>query len=181
MKKVLFIFEKYSGRPGRRKNQVRFLCCLAVVTLLIILPAAQGCPSNGQKLRPDAESAEMKGSESGEIVDGVVRIKIVPSASPLQTGRFRQGKVETGDPELDSVLNVLQATEIDRVFSGGGKYAGRRRRYGLHLWYDIRIGEGIRVEDAVKALSGVAAIEYAGPVYRIRLSEDQYDDTGLKR
>lgn len=181
MKKVLFIFEKYSERSGQKRRRIRFLSCFLAVALFIILSAAGSCPLNGQEPKADADNAAMKESESGEIADGVLRIKIVLSASPLKTGRFRQGKVETGNRELDSIFNLLQATEIDRVFSDGGRFAGRRRRYGLHLWYDIRIGEGIRVEDAVKALSGVAAIEYAGPVYRIRLSEDPYDDTGLKR
>ena len=37
------------------------------------------------------------------------------------------------------------ATEIRRSFSDGGRFAERRRRYGFHLWYDIRFDEDVPV------------------------------------
>lgn len=108
--------------------------------------------------------------EAEEIIGGVVRVKVVPSVE-LAVGVFPKGEARTGYESLDAALDSLEVTEIEKVFNEGRKFADRRRRYGLHLWYSLRIGESVTVEEAVKALSELEEIEYAGPVYRVGTSD----------
>ena len=64
-------------------------------------------------------------------------------SQPLKVGAFTRGEVESGDPRLDEIAAQLGATEIRRVYADGGRFAERRRRFGLHRWYDIKIDENI--------------------------------------
>ena len=78
---------------------------------------------------------------AGEVCEGWIRIKVNEDAAPLRAGVFTRGAMESGNEEMDRIAAELGATEIRRVFSDGGRFAERRRRYGLHLWYDVRFDE----------------------------------------
>lgn len=133
------------------------------------------------------EEESMSGNQkSTDIVRGVVRIKLIPEASPLPVGSFPCGEPQTGNRELDAVLARIGAVGISRVFDDGGKFAERRRRYGLHLWYEIAIRETVPVADAIEALGATDIIEYAVPVYRMRISQSdladgEYDPGAVER
>lgn len=109
------------------------------------------------------------------ILKGWVRIKLKEDAQPLRVGAFTRGEVQSGDPELDRIAQALGATEIERVFNEGGRFAERRRKFGLHLWYDIRIDETIPVSRATSDLGILPEIAYAQPIYEAKL----LDDNGL--
>ena len=106
-------------------------------------------------------------ADDGSVVSGWIRIKLQEDAAPLKVGVFTRGEADSGNPELDRAAAALGATEIRRSFSDGGRFAERRRRYGFHLWYDIRFDEDVpvsRAQDGISSLPGVAHVQ---PIYRI--------------
>lgn len=108
--------------------------------------------------------------DDGNIVSGWVRIKLADDAAPLKTGAFTRGAIDTGDPRLDEIAGQLGATEVKRVFKDGGKFAERRRRYGLHLWYDMKIGEDVPVSRAQSSVASVPGVAHVQPIYTIELT-----------
>ena len=106
-------------------------------------------------------------ADDGSVISGWIRIKLQEDAAPLKVGVFTRGEADSGNPELDRAAAALGATEIRRSFSDGGRFAERRRRYGFHLWYDIRFDEDVpvsRAQDGISSLPGVAHVQ---PIYRI--------------
>lgn len=106
-----------------------------------------------------------------DILNGWVRIKLSRDAQPLRVGVFTRGEAESGNSGLDVLASQLGATEIRRVFNEGGKYAERRRKAGLHLWYDIRIDDKMPVSRAQSEVSMIPGVELALPIYRIRMAD----------
>ncbi len=110
--------------------------------------------------------------DGNDIVSGWVRLKFIEGAAKLPVGAFTRGAMNSGDPVLDSLAEALGATEVRRVFHEGGKFAERRRRFGLHLWYDVHFDERVpytRAADGFSALPGVAHVQ---PVYKARILDD---------
>ena len=106
--------------------------------------AAASCTKEAsftEETKPEAKT-EMG---AGEVRDGWIRIKIKEDAAPLRAGVFTRGAMESGNEDMDRIAAELGATEVRRVFSDGGRFAERRRRYGLHLWYDVRFDESVPV------------------------------------
>lgn len=99
---------------------------------------------------------------------GWVRIKLQEQAQPLRVGVFTRGGMNSGDTELDQVAEMLGATEVVRVFEDGGKFAERRRKHGLHLWYDVRFDESVPVSRASTEFSSLPFVEIVEPIYQIR-------------
>ena len=136
---------------------------LGVVSL-----AALSCvrePATDSGICPGREPEAV--ADDGSVVSGWIRIKLQEDAAPLKVGVFTRGEADSGNPELDRAAAALGATEIRRSFSDGGRFAERRRRYGFHLWYDIRFDEDVpvsRAQDGISSLPGVAHVQ---PIYRI--------------
>ena len=57
------------------------------------------------------------------------------------------------------------------VFSVGARLAERRRRYGLHLWYEVRTDGRMPVAEVVQVFAALPAVAYAGFVYRAELAD----------
>ena len=85
------------------------------------------------------------------VLKGWVRIKLRDDAQALRVGTFTRGAMESGDPELDRIAASLGATEVRRVFHEGGRFAERRRKFGLHLWYDVKFDDTLPVTRAQAA------------------------------
>ena len=136
---------------------------LGVVSL-----AALSCvrePATDSGICPGREPEAV--ADDGSVISGWIRIKLQEDAAPLKVGVFTRGEADSGNPELDRAAAALGATEIRRSFSDGGRFAERRRRYGFHLWYDIRFDEDVpvsRAQDGISSLPGVAHVQ---PIYRI--------------
>ena len=114
---------------------------------------------------PGGETAAPADAES--VLDGWIRIKLQEDTQPLRVGVFTRGEADSGDPELDRIAASLGATEIRRTFGDGGRFAERRRRYGFHLWYDIRFDEDIPVSRAQEGIATLPGVAHVQPVYRI--------------
>ena len=117
----------------------------------------------------EGEAADF--DDSAEIVPGWIRIKLADDSEPLRTGVFTRGGFDSGDVWLDELAAGLGATEIRRVFRDGGRFEERHRRYGLHLWYDIRIADEVPVSRARAEMVSLPGVDVVEPVYRVRLAE----------
>ena len=120
---------------------------------------------------PERDVPDVSVPDDDNIVSGWVRIKLADDAAPLCVGAFTRGEVESGDPRLDEIAQELGATEIRRVFRDGGRFAERRRRYGLHLWYDIKIGEDVPVSRAEAGIAAVPGVAHVQPIYKAKLTD----------
>ena len=120
---------------------------------------------------PERDVPDVSVPDDDNIVRGWVRIKLADDAAPLRVGAFTRGEVESGDPRLDEIAQELGATEIRRVFRDGGRFAERRRRYGLHLWYDIKIGEDVPVSRAEAGIAAVPGVAHVQPIYKAKLTD----------
>lgn len=109
--------------------------------------------------------------DSSDAVPGWIRIKLSETTSPLSVGVFTRGQAQSGNERIDEVAASLGATEIRRVFKDGGKFAERRKKYGLHLWYDVKIDENIAVSRAGKAFAGVEGVELVEPIVETVISD----------
>ena len=103
------------------------------------------------------------------VLNGWVRIKLRDDAQALRVGTFTRGAMESGDPELDRIAASLGATEVRRVFHEGGRFAERRRKFGLHLWYDVKFDDTLPVSRAQAELGSLSAVAHVQPVYTIRM------------
>ncbi len=103
------------------------------------------------------------------VLKGWVRIKLRDEAQALRVGTFTRGAMESGDPELDRIAASLGATEVRRVFHEGGRFAERRRKFGLHLWYDVKFDDTLPVSRAQAELGSLSAVAHVQPVYTIRM------------
>ena len=63
----------------------------------------------------------------------------------------------------------MPSTEIRRVYADGGRVAERRRRFGLHRWYDIKIDENIPVTRAEASIAELPGVAYVQPIYKVKL------------
>ena len=132
--------------------------------------AAASCTKEAsftEETKPEAKT-EMG---AGEVRDGWIRIKIKEDAAPLRAGVFTRGAMESGNEDMDRIAAELGATEVRRVFSDGGRFAERRRRYGLHLWYDVRFDESVPVSRAADRFATIDGVEYIEPVYVIKSTD----------
>lgn len=105
------------------------------------------------------------------IVPGWVRVKLDSNADALNVGTFTRGAVSTGNAALDEIASQLGATEVRRVFKDGGRFSERRRKFGLHLWYDIKIDDNVSVTRASNELASVEGIEHVEPVFKMYFAD----------
>ncbi|MEP2773391.1 MAG: S8 family serine peptidase [Fulvivirga sp.] len=101
--------------------------------------------------------------------EGVLRIKLTEEkATYLQNvnlAKSSAGYVATGDTKLDAVLATCKANTMKRVFRPAGKFEAKHRRHGLHLWYEVTFDKSTKVQNAVKAFSGLTDIQISEPLY----------------
>lgn len=138
-----------------------FVCALAVAS----------CTKDTITEADPAPSVPAGVANEDMAVPGWIRIKVAEDATPLRVGAFTRGEMESGNSDIDRIAQELGATEVRRVFSDGGKFAERRRRYGLHLWYDIRFDENVPVSRAATELTSIPGIDICEPIYVIQRTD----------
>lgn len=144
-----------------KKNLLVMMAFAALATACTQDPVGNTVPAIDS---PDAFQPDDPG-----VVSGWVRVKLAEDAQALPVGEFTRGAAATGNPALDAIAEELGATEIRRVYAEGGKFAERRRKYGLHLWYDIKFDENIPVSRAQADMASVDGIAVVEPLHTIRL------------
>ena len=110
---------------------------------------------------------DVGGYDNNVIVPGWVRIRLDDEAAPLRTGVFTRGEADSGNPLLDELAAGLGATEIREVFPTDPRFEERHRKYGLHLWFDIRLGDEVPVSRAEQEFAALPGVRHAQPIYRI--------------
>lgn len=127
------------------------------------------CAKESFMVGGEPEKGDRVYADGDDVIRGWIRIRLSEEGpGALRTGQFTRGEAATGDGGIDEVAAALGATEVRRVFRDGGRFAERRRRYGLHLWYDIRFDEEIPVSRAGAEFAALPGVAYAEPVYRIQ-------------
>ena len=95
-------------------------------------------------------------------VQGHIRVRVSESfAKELET-QTTDGEVST-KALSNELVSSLEITSLKRTFANGGRFEERRRKMGLHLWYDIIFNENVSLTKAGKDISdfeGVEDIEY---------------------
>ena len=82
-----------------------------------------------------------------------IRIRFADTVPLPREARFAAGAADTGIGWFDRALDTVGAVEVRRVFSDGGRFAERRRRYGLHLWYEVRTDGRMPVAEVVQVFA----------------------------
>lgn len=140
MKKVLIIF-------------------MAVFPLLFCAGRSQGAAE------PPFVADTLSGAGESAVADRI-RIRFADTVPLPRESRFAAGEADTGIGWFDRALDSVGAVEVRRVFADGGRFAARRRRYGLHLWYEVRTEGRMPVAEVVRVFASLPAVAYAGFVYR---------------
>ena len=79
----------------------------------------------------------------------IVRIKFTKSTdAKLQSMKIQKGAdgvVRTGIESVDKVSEKYKVSNMRRVFPHAGKFEAKHRKYGLHLWYEVVVKEGVDI------------------------------------
>lgn len=140
MKKVLIIF-------------------MAVFPLLFCAGRSQGAAE------PPFVADTLSGAGESAVADRI-RIRFADTVPLPRESRFAAGEADTGIGWFDRALDSVGTVEVRRVFADGGRFAARRRRYSLHLWYEVRTEGRMPVAEVVRVFASLPAVAYAGFVYR---------------
>lgn len=132
------------------------------ILLLLLLSAACADPADPT----DPVPATAPQSRSDAFIPGLLRVKLSDTAPELDTRAFtRSGG--SGDPEFDAAATRAGARSLRRVFSDGERFRERRRRAGLHRWYDVVFDETIPVDEAMARFGHPRGVICVEPVPRM--------------
>ena len=99
---------------------------------------------------------------------GVIRIKLTPDSETQVQVSSANGVAQIGISRIDQLAAKLGATKIERVFPPAGKFEGRHREAGLHLWYNVYFDEDMPLTRAAGDLTSLPEIEVVEPIRRIK-------------
>lgn len=106
-------------------------------------------------------------SEGSAYVPGVFRIKVSGSSPDLDIMAFTRSGEGSGNAEFDAAAVRAGAVGLSRVFSDGDRFRERRRKAGLHRWYDVHFNEDIEVGEAIARFGMPEGVVCVEPVYRM--------------
>ncbi|HHW80854.1 MAG TPA: S8 family serine peptidase [Bacteroidales bacterium] len=78
---------------------------------------------------------------------------------------------------MTMALKEIKATKMERLFPPAGKYEGRTRRSGMHLYMVVTFDDEIEVAQAMSSMKNIDGVEYTEPVYEIRLADSDQKST----
>ncbi len=104
-------------------------------------------------------------------------------ADNLELATTEEGVITTNIPAVKSAIEEINVLQMRRTFPYDEEYEERHRKYGLHLWYEIRFDKEVSLVKASEVLSeieGVVKIDYAPKMIRPQatLVEDDYSHLG---
>ncbi len=94
-------------------------------------------------------------------IPGVISVKVSEEMFANIDIRYDEnGKILTsGVSSLDDFIHDMGVTEMVRIFPDGGKFEARRRKAGLHLWFDMFFDEKISLTRATRSVKGIEGID----------------------
>lgn len=134
--------------------------------LLILSLFFWSCSNN--ELNPSEMEIEslLQEDQSADVLEGVIRVKFSPElGDAFYTSSESTSSIQVrsiGNDALGDYMKAIGAKSMQRVFPNTGKFEERKRREGLHLWYDITFDESIPTTRAVSEahnLEGVDIVE----------------------
>lgn len=136
---------------------------ITIQSILLLLTAA-ACSDRLQEGQVAGEEPVYSGESA--YVPGVFRVKVSESSPELDTEAFtRSGG--SGSSRFDMAAARAGAVGLSRVFSDGDRFRERRRRAGLHLWYDVHFSVDMPVEEAMARFGMPEGVVCVEPVYRM--------------
>lgn len=119
--------------------------------------------------------------EEPKTVEGVIRVKLEPEllqATPQGIDVYmHKGVVQSGISQIDALNMNYDAYEMVRLFRYSPKFEAKHRKYGLHLWYEIRFKEAAAAKKVAMNYSGISGVQIAEPVYHVELKDGAGDAT----
>ena len=135
---------------------MRYICLASIVLLLC------GCTKDFPVRDVNVETS----AESDSCIPGIFRVKLADTAADLDTGAFtRNGG--SGNLGFDMAAARVGATALEHVFSDGGRFKERRRKAGLHLWYNVHFDGCISVSEAIERFGVPEGVVCVEPIYRM--------------
>jgi subtilisin family serine protease len=114
-----------------------------------------------------------------------IRVKFSPTmASRLDRASITKsasGYAQMGIAAVDQLNTQFKASSMKRVFRPAGKYEAKHRKYGLHLWYEVKVSTAADVQSVVARYSQTAEIQKAEPVLAKRFSDDPSPMAPIRR
>ena len=115
-------------------------------------------------------SVSLRAQQQRDVQAGVIRVQVSEelAATLERTAGTRSagGPMRTGFVALDEVNLVHKAQHMTRIFRPAGKFEAKHRRYGLHLWYEIRMDKSVGITTALAKYRGIKGIRKAEPIYK---------------
>jgi subtilisin family serine protease len=109
------------------------------------------------------------GQTHGKVMQGVVRIKVSEAlAGQIENARMSRDAsnvLQTGIQSIDQVNRQFKTKGIQRVFRDAGKYEAKHRRYGLHLWYEVKMDKASSVLSALVAYKNIPHVKVSEAIY----------------
>ncbi len=131
---------------------------------LLICACQNEIPTPADEPEDNASSFEFS---ENDVVKGRMRIKLKEEPNGEVSVRSVDGETTTGIRALGNFASTFGITRMERTFPPAGKFEGRTRRKGLHLWYDIWFSEEVVATRAASDISILEGIEIATPVVKV--------------
>lgn len=103
----------------------------------------------------------------------VIRLKLDEKSAERVEKAIATSTLRSMDDDISTLIDLLDAVNISRVFAPAGKYEARSRKEGLHLWYDITLRPDSDPKRAREAQR--AAMMLAAEVPGVTLVEQVYE------
>ncbi len=105
------------------------------------------------------------------VVRGLLQLKLKESdVQKVQASRLSvsaDSSVNVGIQRLDVLNRQFGVSKMQRVFPYAGEYEAKHRKYGLHLWYELVLDEGVDPTLAADFYKAMGEVEDAEPIYRV--------------
>ncbi|KAA6328190.1 Extracellular basic protease [termite gut metagenome] len=119
------------------RRNIHFIYYL--LSLLLVVSCEEDYPKHEKEENKTPVSQTLPNEE---YLEGWIRVKFNrETGDNIQLVTSPSGDTRTGISQVDELMTRLGATKIENVFAEGGEFRERRRKAGLHLWYDVYTGD----------------------------------------
>lgn len=127
---------------------------------------------------PSRASASVVDMNGPQAIPGKLVVKLKNSAIAEKAFFDNSIVAMNSVPEpMSMALSEIKATKMERLFPPAGKFEGRTRRAGMHLWMVVSFDESTEVAQAMSTMQKVGGIESIEAVYEVELSDADQEPT----
>ncbi len=144
--------------------------CLLSAAMLLALSCSQSTVEELETVETAEEQQET------EYTPGVAEVYFSDEMIELIENDLSEGSLSTKSSSLNSLIQELGITSMERLFPDAGEYEERTRKEGLHKWYKVQFDESVSVTKATEDIGTVPGIEIAEPVRPIKIESTPYFD-----